>query len=129
KLSISPPRYTDRKLPFVIERGFTDVDTYEIKFSSTLHVEALKEPVSIQSKFGSYILSVTATNNIISYKRELILNKGSYSKEDYQEFRDFCLSIKKHDASKIIFNSKTYPTQPMKFVFLLISVFTLQIAT
>lgn len=107
KLSISPPRYTDRKLPFVIERGFTDVDNYEIKFSSTLHVEALKEPVSIQSKFGSYILSVTATNNIISYKRELILNKGSYSKEDYQEFRDFCLSIKKHDTSKIIFNSKT----------------------
>lgn len=107
KLNITPPRYKDRKLPFVIERGFGNVDTYQIKFSNALHLEALKEPLTIKSKFGTYKISITANNNILTYTRELILNKGSYSKEDYQEFRDFCLSIKKHDASKIVFNSKT----------------------
>jgi hypothetical protein len=107
KISVTPPRYKTRKLPFVIERGFTDVESYHIKFANTLQVEAMKEPVSIQNKFGSYTLSITTTNNIISYKRELILNKGSYSKEDYQEFREFFLSIKKHDNSKIVLNSKT----------------------
>ncbi|MCX7551782.1 DUF3857 domain-containing protein [Xanthomarina sp. F2636L] len=107
KITKTPPRYKNRKLPFVIERGYTDVDTYEIQFSNSLHVEAIKEPVTIKNKFGSYKLSITTANNIITYKRELILNKGTYSKEDYQEFRDFCLSIKKHDSSKIVFNSKT----------------------
>ncbi|TYA58062.1 DUF3858 domain-containing protein [Formosa maritima] len=107
KLTMTPTRYTHRKLPFVIERGFTDIDTYQINISNILKVEAIMEPVSIQNKFGSYTLSITEVNNIITYKRELILNKGSYTKEDYQEFRDFCLSIKKHDNSKIVFNSKT----------------------
>ena len=107
KTTETPPRYKNRKLPFVIERGFTDVDTYQIKFSNALHVEAMKEPISIQNKFGSYILSITTTNNVITYKRELIINKGTYSKEEYQTFRDFCLSIKKHDNSKIVFNSKS----------------------
>jgi len=107
KITATPPRYKNRKLPFVIERGYTDIDTYQIKFSNTLQIEAMKEPVSLQNKFGSYILNISITNNIITYKRELILNKGSYSKEDYKEFREFCLSIKKHDNSKIVFNSKT----------------------
>jgi hypothetical protein len=107
KLTITPPRYKNRKLPFVIERGFTELDRYQIKFSDKLEVEAIMEPVSIQNKYGSYTLSVTTANNIITYKRELVLHKGSYSKEDYQEFRDFCLSIKKSDNSKIVFNSKT----------------------
>jgi hypothetical protein len=106
KLTITPPRYKNRKLPFVIERGFTELDRYQIKFSDKLEVEAIMEPVSIQNKYGSYTLSVTTANNIITYKRELVLHKGSYSKEDYQEFRDFCLSIKKSDNSKIVFNSK-----------------------
>ncbi|PWI29529.1 hypothetical protein DI383_11315 [Flavobacteriaceae bacterium LYZ1037] len=107
KLTVTPPRYKNRKLPFVIERGFTDKDTYQIKYPNSLQVEAIKKPVSIQNKFGSYILSISTTNNIISYKREFILHKGSYSKEDYQEFRTFLLSIKKHDNSKIVFNTKT----------------------
>lgn len=106
KLTMVPPRYKNRKLPFVIERGFTDVDTYKIKFSNNLDVEAKTKPVSIRNKFGSYNLTITKTNNIINYKRELILNKGSYSKEDYQEFREFFISINKHDNSKIVFNSK-----------------------
>ncbi|GGG32782.1 DUF3857 domain-containing protein [Bizionia arctica] len=107
KITVTPPRYKTRKLPFVIERGYTKEETYQITFSNALSIEAMKEPVSIQNKFGSYSLNISITNNIITYKRELVLNKGSYSNEDYQEFRDFCLSIKKHDNSKIVFISKT----------------------
>ena len=107
KITMVPPRYKNRKLPFVIERGFTDLDTYRIKLSNNLHVEAKNEPVSIQNKFGSYNLNITTSNNVINYRRELILNKGSYSKEDYHEFREFLLSIKKHDNSKIVLNTKT----------------------
>lgn len=107
KLTKTPARYKNRQLPFVIERGFTDIDAYQIKYANQLEIEAIMEPVSIQNKFGSYTLSITTANNIITYKRKLILNKGSYSKEDYEKFRNFYLSVKKHDNSKIVFNSKT----------------------
>ncbi len=97
-----PPRYTSRKLPFKIERGFTDIDEYEITLPETLEVEALMKPVSIDNQFGSYSASIEKNSeNKLVYKRKLILNKGDYKKEDYKAFRDFYLKIVKHDKSKI----------------------------
>lgn len=102
KRTIVPPRYKSRKLPFKIDRGFTDVDEYEITLPETLEVEALMKPVSIENQFGSYSASIEKNlENKLVYKRKLVLNKGGYKKEDYKAFRDFYLKIVKHDKSKI----------------------------
>ena len=102
KRTIVPPRYTSRKLPFKMDRGFTDVDEYEITLPETLKVEALMKPVSIENQFGSYSASIEETSeNRLVYKRTLVINKGDYKKEDYKAFRDFYLKIVKHDKSKI----------------------------
>jgi len=97
-----PPRYKSRKLPFKISRGFTDVDEYEIELPETIEVEALMKPATIENQFGSYSVSIEKkANNLLVYKRTLVINKGDYKKEDYNQFRDFYLKIVKHDKSKI----------------------------
>lgn len=97
-----PPRYKSRKLPFKISRGFTDVDEYKIELPETIEVEALMTPVAIENKFGSYSVAIEKkANNLLVYKRTLVINKGDYKKEDYKQFRAFYLKIVKHDKSKI----------------------------
>lgn len=102
----APKRYIERKLPFEVERGFTVVDEYEITIPSTLEVEAMMTPVSINNKFGEYNASVEKMENKLVYKRKFILNKGSYLKEEYKAFRKFWIKVIKSDNSKIVFKSK-----------------------
>lgn len=97
-----PPRYKDRKLPFQIYRGYTDVDEYEITIPEEFKVESLKEPVSITNKFGEYNYSIEqiAPNKLV-FKRKLVINKGEYTKEEYKAYRDFIRKVVRHDKSKI----------------------------
>ncbi|MCB0382286.1 MAG: DUF3857 domain-containing protein [Psychroserpens sp.] len=108
RIESAPNRYSNRALPVEIDRGFTDVDTYEINIPHALEVEALMEPVSIKNKFGEYEASVTKTDdNKLIYKRKFLVNKGSYTKEDYENYRAFWLEVVKHDKSKIVLKSKS----------------------
>lgn len=103
KKGSAPPRYENRHLPFEIDRGFTDVDSYDIHLPEGLEVEALMKSVHIENEFGSYSISIEQVSaNLLVYKRKLVVNKGEYSKEDYAQFREFYLSIVKHDKSKIV---------------------------
>ncbi len=102
KKTYAPPRYKNRKMAFEVDRGYTDVDEYEITLPETLEIEALMKPVSIKNEFGEYSVSIEKkSDNLLVYKRTLIMNKGQYKKEDYSGFRDFHLKIVKHDKSKI----------------------------
>jgi len=108
KITYSPPRYRTRKLPFEIDRGFTDIDEFEIKLSPELEVEALQEDVNIVNKFGEYSFSITKLeDNKLLYKRKFVQNKGSFKKEDYKAFRQFRLNVVKHDKSKIVLKQKS----------------------
>lgn len=98
-----PPRYDKRQLRVEIDRGFTDMDDYEITLSDKLSVDALQDNVTIKNKFGEYTVSFEMlSEKTFRYKRKLILNKGNYSKEDYKAFRDFNSQIVKGDNSKIV---------------------------
>ncbi|MFD2542387.1 DUF3857 domain-containing protein [Lacinutrix gracilariae] len=98
-----PPRYKKRNLPFQINRGKVNTNTFKITIPETLQVEALQDTVTITNKFGSYHYAITQKDaNTLLFQRELKINKGNYSKEEYKEFRDFLLQIAKHDTSKIV---------------------------
>ena len=107
RFSSAPPRYRNRKLPFEIDRGFIDIDEYEIILSKELEVEALQNEIQLSNKFGEYKFSIKKkTDNTLIFNRTLILNKGKYKKEDYKPFRDFWLKIVKYDKSKIVLINK-----------------------
>lgn len=98
-----PPRYKTRSLPFEIDRGFYDVDEYEILLPENVVVEALFEPIEIKNKFGLYKASIQSKDEkTLIYTRELLINKGAYTKEDYKNYRQFRLDIAKYDKSKMV---------------------------
>ncbi|TPV31970.1 DUF3857 domain-containing protein [Paucihalobacter ruber] len=106
-VSTIPARYSTRYLDFQISRGYEDQDEYVLEFPDTLEIEALPEPVLIDTKFGTYEFSIeTLDKNKVQYKRKYILNKGSYAKEEYEDFREFRKLIAKHDKAKMVLKTK-----------------------
>ena len=107
-LSKVPTRYRDRKLPFQIARGYHDTDEYVISIPENFEIEALQNDVLIENKFGKYSYSITKNDDhTLMFKRSFILNKGDYTKEDYENFRNFYLEVVKQDQSRIILIKKS----------------------
>ncbi|MCK7590320.1 DUF3857 domain-containing protein [Subsaxibacter sp. CAU 1640] len=104
----APQRYPNRNIPFEIERGVTDIDSYEITIPHSLEIETLIEDVEIKNNFGEYSVSIfKSEDNKLIYNRKFVINKGAYKKEEYESFRRFLLEVLKHDKSKIVLKSKT----------------------
>ncbi|MAZ73457.1 MAG: hypothetical protein CMC70_09960 [Flavobacteriaceae bacterium] len=97
----------DRTLPLVLQRGVTYKDQIEILLPEGYTVEAVFEPIEIKSKFGSYKASVQDKNlSSIIYKRELILNSGTFPKEEFNKYVKFIQLLVKKDKSKIVLSKK-----------------------
>nr|WP_321245387.1 DUF3857 domain-containing protein [uncultured Psychroserpens sp.] len=108
RLTRIPTRYKKRTLDFEIERGYKDEDEFVINIDSNFDIEAMPGAVDISNKFGSYSFSIEKlSDGKLLYKRTQILNKGFYSKEEYNDFRTFMSTMVKHDKSKMVLISKT----------------------
>ena len=103
KITQIPPRYSERKLDFKIDRSFKDVDEFMIQIPAGLKIEAMTEGKEVETKFGTYKFKIEALEgNKIKYTRTYILNKGDYQKEDYKAYRDFKKQIVKNDKTKVV---------------------------
>lgn len=108
RITSAPPKYKERKLPFQINRGFLDLDEYEITLPEGFVVDALQDDVNISNQFGEYQFSITQTSeNTLLFKRKFLLNKGKYTREEYKDFRSFWVKIVRHDKSKIVIKQKS----------------------
>ena len=56
----------------------------------------------INSKFGTYELSVEEVEQAIKVRRYLKVNKGYFDKADYDLYRDFRSQIVKADNTKAV---------------------------
>jgi hypothetical protein len=102
KADYVPKRYRTRKLPLKITRGYKDVDTYTFKIPSTYKIEYLPETTEITSKFGSYKISFKKIDEAtFSYKKNISIKEGLYTKEDYKSYRSFRRKIAKSENLRI----------------------------
>jgi transglutaminase-like putative cysteine protease len=100
-----PPRYSDRKLPFVIERGFYDADEYTINLPEGYKIETSMQPQEITSKFGNYKASLEILSDTqVKYKRSFEIKKGNYAKDDYKTYRSFIRKVTKADKTSVVLN-------------------------
>lgn len=98
-----PDRYRNRKQPFEITRGFENEDFYTITLPESYSLSELPEPVTIESKFGTYSVNISQDDNDkLLYERKLLVKKGTYSKDEYPEYRNFRKKVAKTDNLKII---------------------------
>ncbi|MCB0372211.1 MAG: DUF3857 and transglutaminase domain-containing protein [Muricauda sp.] len=98
-----PPRYRNRKLPFVVQRGFLDEDETVIQIPENFHLTGLPEKIQLETTFGTYQTEVfKKSDKELLFKRKLLLKAGEYPKESYKDFRAFMRTIAKNDNQKII---------------------------
>jgi len=98
-----PVTEKNRTLPLKIRRGKTYRDAIDILLPDGYKIEAIFEPINIISKFGTYKASVEkVADSKISYKREFVLNSGTFPKEEYNNFVKFIQQVVKKDKSKIV---------------------------
>ncbi len=98
-----PQTEKNRTQPLVLQRGTTSKDQIEILLPDGYTIEAAFEPIEIRSKFGVYTASVqTKDASTMLYSRELILEAGTFPKEDYNKYVKFIQQVVKKDKSKIV---------------------------
>ncbi|UPQ77861.1 DUF3857 domain-containing protein [Flavobacterium azooxidireducens] len=97
-----PKRYRTRNSPFEISRGFYDYDDININLPDNFSVESIPESVEFNEKFGHYKAEIQLNDNKVVYKRSLTINKGFYSKTEYEEYRKFIEKIAKNDNAKLV---------------------------
>ena len=91
----------------VIKRGYLDEDEFLINLPEGYIPESLMLPVRVETKFGTYSMSILPKEpGIMLYKRKLLVKSGQYPKEDYDAYRDFRKTIARYDNTKIILTKK-----------------------
>ncbi len=102
RISHVPDRVRNRKTKFEILRGFKDVDTYTINIPENYSISEFPQDATINTQFGTYTMSVKKlTDNSLEYHRNILINKGLYEKELYEEYRAFRKKIRKKENIKI----------------------------
>lgn len=103
----APKRVRNRKLPVEISRGYYDVDVVTIKLPTDYTIEAIADDVSIDTKYGSYTMTVEKIDETnLKYTRKFLLKAGDYPKEEYVDYRNFRRKVVKSDKSKVVLVKK-----------------------
>jgi uncharacterized protein DUF3857 len=103
RASYIPKRYKNRQRPLNISRGYLDIDEVTIELPEGFQVNALPEPIKIESKFGLYTSEISRQEggNLV-YRRKFELYKGVFPKEEYKNYRKFRKEVAKNDNQKLI---------------------------
>ncbi len=99
-----PRKSKNRRYNFIISRGYKEVDSFNFKVPSNMTADYLPDEVTLNTKYGSYHLKVEDNGDgSFTYLRELSINKGDYQPDEYENYRAFRKSVKKHDNTKVVF--------------------------
>ncbi len=102
-----PSKENFRKLPFQIDFPFKDEDVITINLPENFIANQLPNPILLKSKFGEYSSSISKLDDhSILYKRIFTVFTGDYSKDEYEDYKEFLKKVNKHDNTKILFEPK-----------------------
>lgn len=102
------PRYMrNRHTDVFIQRNASQSDTITYKLPETISIEALPEPVELESEFGLYKCYAEENNGQIIYYRFFQINKGTYPKEKYEALREFLEKVSAADQAKTMLIKST----------------------
>lgn len=87
-------------------RGFTENDEVSIELPQGFKPENTIAPISVQSLFGTYKMSVKIDVDKLLIIRKLVINNSVQPKEKFAAWTDFCKAISKADKGKIVLISE-----------------------
>ena len=102
------PSYSrNRKSPLFIQRNYSEDDTITYELPVRFFLEAIPDPVSIESEYGTYFFKVENKGSTVIYIRHFEIKKGEYPKEQYNDFVEFLEKIVQGDKSKAVISKKS----------------------
>lgn len=106
---ISLPELKTRKQPFYLNPTIfnrQEIDSLNFNMPLNFETEFIPVPISINTKFGEYAITIHFKNGVLSYYRKLMLHEGYFSAAEYTEWLDFISKINKLDQLQIAFKIK-----------------------
>jgi hypothetical protein len=97
-----PDKANNRRFPFSVDKSANDRDTLSMILPEGFTTESLPASFHSETKFGNYSISTHEANGIITVVRSLELYKSEYPAQEYNQFRDFIISIQRAEKQKII---------------------------
>lgn len=107
KWTFIPEKIENRKTPFELRSGFTDIDTIRYHLPENVYPEFLPADSKITSRFGSYEAGFKVDQGSLLYIRKFTRKDGTFPPDAYQELIDFYKNISKADNTKLVFLNKT----------------------
>ncbi len=101
-----PKRSRNRDFPVYIKRGSKKCDSVTYELPDNLEIHLLPDPVSIETPFGSYRMSVKEVPEGLLYAREVTILDGIYDPYQFNEIYKFYREVRSSDQKKAIFFKK-----------------------
>lgn len=106
QISFVPKSYSNRANPFEVERGYVYRDEIELTLPENYKLDAISTDFEIDTEFGSYTSKVTVVNEKIMFNRTFKLKKGTYAKEQYNDYVLFREKIARNENAKMVLLKK-----------------------
>ena len=94
---------TARLYDYVVEDGYRDIDSVEIKIPSGYKQEAMPKDVALTTPFGKFVSTVKVVDDKIIYFRFMEQFSGRFKASQFSEAVKFYQQINKADRSKAVF--------------------------
>lgn len=102
-LDIIPESLSDRKSEILIRRSESIVDSIVFYLPENYKVENHSAPVILETDFGKYKCNIVYDEPRVVYTRSLLINKGNFPVERYNDLVSFYRNIHGADQAKVIF--------------------------
>jgi hypothetical protein len=96
----------DRKVDYVFDNPYTDIDTIDISLPAGYAVEAMQPEVVIKTKYGTYTSKVKVDGSKITYYRKIEIFSGRFAATEGTAIAEFYNSVYKADRSRLVFVKK-----------------------
>ena len=97
-----PESDKDRESEIYLEYSYIELDSVIFQIPLGYDFEYIPDSVNIETIFGTFYMSVSLTDNFITYRRSLKVNKGRFPASDYSKFVDFYKAIQKADKQQVV---------------------------
>lgn len=96
------PESKQRMYDIYIDYGYLDTDSIYLQLPEGYTIESLPRPISVNNRFGSFQTSIQQENKEIRLVHRLLMRKGIFSKDTYEELAEFRKMIAGQYDGKII---------------------------
>ncbi|SHM69263.1 Transglutaminase-like enzyme, putative cysteine protease [Chitinophaga jiangningensis] len=93
---------TARTSPVDIPYGEQYADTVNITIPAGYKIESLPQPVSLQTKFGTYDAAVKMNGNTVTYIRKYNIQSGRFPAADFSAYASFINSVYKAERNTMV---------------------------